>query len=736
MPSVPRRTRSRIPYWVRFSITVFGLTAVTSAFVLVVLPQRFVLQAGLIESGITFPAATPPYLPGSPPLVRQPPPPAPSAPTPPPARPGPAEQFWSEVLPMLRAEQWERSLPRFHAYLAAYPDDSAVWRELAVVLTRLGRYDEAEAIYGRLLQRADDRGLRLQLARLLRDGGSPGRALAQYDTLLVSSPDDTTLHVEYAQTLTWAEQYGRAASVYRDLLNRDADNHALRLELAHVLYWNGQRTEAIRELSAIPAEAPQSVEAGELRMVIERELASVGPPVDTLLDGARRAVLAGDVEEARRRYAEALARNPHDPALWLEWADVLQYQLEDPVAAREALVHLATLRDLTWDERFRLAQLHAWTGEEAHAKTMLAALLTEDSTRADGWVLLGDLHRFGDARIDARDAYRTALSLDPASVPAREGERELGRQVARTVDGRERPRAGPELLYFRDSDEFARMDIGAHASYRWGSTVLVARAGYRTLDGITLGGTAGRETGPFFQLELAQWWRLGSVRTSVAVGAEHLESLGTEPTVGIEIALPEAGGTAVEISYEHGPAFHRTVTLESVLGAVQADHLQASVFRPLGRRWSLSALGAVTSLRGSESNNWRVNSYVTVRRELAGPFSVAATSQALAFSSAAPSLGTRRVYWDPQVFVAGGIQLEARAPTGGAWDVYGRVTPGVGLVQERAATGVDLVPQLATEAGVAYQTPRVVFAAGLAYLRGREGAYNSIGANLSLGIRY
>jgi hypothetical protein len=212
--------------------------------------------------------------------------------------------------------------------------------------------------------------------------------------------------------------------------------------------------------------------------------------------------------------------------------------------------------------------------------------------------------------------------------------------------------------------------------------------------------------------------------------------VGTEPTFGIQVALPEANGTAIELSYDHGPAFHRTVTLESVLGAIQADHVQASVFRPLGRRWSFSGLGAVTSLRGSDSDNWRFNSFVTVRRDLAGPFAVALTSQALAFASAAPRVGSRRLYWDPRAFVAGGVQLEARSPRAGDWEVYGRVTPGVGLVRERTVAEFDLVPQLATEAGVGYDTSRVLFAASLAYLRGREGAYNSLGANVSLGVRY
>jgi Flp pilus assembly protein TadD len=705
--------------------------------VLVVLPQRFVLQAGLIESGVTFPATTPPFVPSSPPKVRQPPPEvARTAPPAPLVRAGPAKQFWASVLPLLRTGELDRALPRFRAYLAAHPDDRDVWRELAVVLARLGRYDEAATIYARLRRTSDDPVLTLQLARLLRDRGELEKSLALYDTLLVASPEDRALLVEYAQTLTWAERYARAGAVYRHLLERDSTDHATRLELAHVLYWDGRRTEALDVLASMPADAPQGVEALQLKTVIARELASVGPPVDTLLDGARRAVIAGDFTEAVRRYERLLARNPNDPALWLEWADVLQYQMQDLAAARDALVYLARLRDLTSDERFRLVQLHAWTGEETRAKAMLVSLLEEDTSRAEGWALLGDLYRFGDARIEARNAYRTALRLDPGSVPAREGQTALERQAARIVESRERPSAGPEILYFRDSDEFERMDLGAHASYQWGSMLLLARAGYRRLEGITLAGTSGQERGPYFQLEFARWWRLGSLRTSVAVGAEQLDAIGTEPTFAVAVALPEANGTAIEVSYDHGPAFHRTVTLESVLGAIQADHLQASVFRSLGHGWDLSGLGAVTSLRGSDSDNWRFNSFVTVRHELTGPFTIALTSQALAFATAAPTLGSRRLYWDPRAFVAGGVQFEARSPATGVWDVYGRVTPGIGLVKERTATELDFVPQLATEAGVGYETPRIAFMAGLAYLRGREGAYNSLGANVSLGIRY
>jgi hypothetical protein len=144
MPA-PQRKSSRVPYWVRFSVTVVSMVAFTSAFVLVVLPQRFVLQAGLVESGITFPSLLPPYFaPPLPPIISPR-----MRPPAPPIQPGPGEAFWNGVLPLLRAGQLERTVSLFRSYLARHPDDADVWREFADVLTKLGRYDEAEQIYVR-----------------------------------------------------------------------------------------------------------------------------------------------------------------------------------------------------------------------------------------------------------------------------------------------------------------------------------------------------------------------------------------------------------------------------------------------------------------------------------------------------------------------------------------------------------------------------------------------------------
>jgi hypothetical protein len=68
--------------------------------------------------------------------------------------------------------------------------------------------------------------------------------------------------------------------------------------------------------------------------------------------------------------------------------------------------------------------------------------------------------------------------------------------------------------------------------------------------------------------------------------------------------------------------------------------------------------------------------------------------------------------------------------------LYARLTPGVALDNERDSLGAQWVPQLAAEAGLRYETTRLLLTGDLAYLRGREGGYDSFGANLLFAVKY
>jgi tetratricopeptide (TPR) repeat protein len=732
MPALPRRQTTRTPYWLRFSLILATLGATTSAFVLIVLPRRFVLNANLIESGITFPTGTIPFWPLG---LRHVIPPTPII-KPEPIVLGPAEAFWNEVVPLLDAEEFDRAQPVVEQYLAEHPDDADAWREYAVVLLRIGNHAAAEQVYLRLIHAHGEPADKLALARLLRDQGRFESSLALYRGLVAADPSDAELHHELAQTLAWGGNYREATYAYRALMMQSPDEQQYRLELAQVLWWNGYPANALKVLRAFPGDAPQASEAAVLRAYLDSLMTAALPPGEPLIEQARRAVGIQDLELAAALYRRAIFRNPADPDLWLEWADFQQLHQQDLAAARDALIRVGELRNLESTERFRLAQLYSWNGQDGAAEIVVLALLDDDPEYTEAWVLLGDLYLWQGHRIQAAKAYRQALARAPTNEQARFGLASVRQQTAEAILERERPRAGPEVLLFQDSDDFLRLDVMARASYVWSNANAVVRSGYRRIEGVSLDGTPATEKGPFLELEIARWWRMGTVRTSLATGLESFDGSGTEPTLEVRMEIPDIDGTALTTHYRHGRAFPQAVTLESVLGGLLADQLQASFFRQLDASWALSGAASVAALHGTDENNVRLNLAFTTRRALTQLLSAAITSQVLTFGRAAPILQGRRLYWDPSLFWSNGLQLAASSPTDSPLQIYVRITPGMALMRERAAGSLDLVPQLGTEGGVGYETDRIAFRTDVTYLRGREGDYNSFGANIVFAIKY
>jgi hypothetical protein len=61
-----------------------------------------------------------------------------------------------------------------------------------------------------------------------------------------------------------------------------------------------------------------------------------------------------------------------------------------------------------------------------------------------------------------------------------------------------------------------------------------------------------------------------------------------------------------------------------------------------------------------------------------------------------------------------------------------RIAPGVALIQERGATGSEVVPHLAGEAGLRRDAGRLSAAVDLFYSQGQFDGYRAYGARLSL----
>ena len=765
----PEKRRPTGGYVLGFGFTALLLGGMTLALVLVILPRRYVLSAGLRESGISFPSEAAPFAP--PPELRREPPPPP--PPPQPVARGPAEVLWAEVEPLLSGERFAAALALFEEYLEAHPRDRGVLREYGVTLSRAGQPERAVAVLGQLLPDGEYPGLRLLLARLLRDLGRLEESSTHYASLVREKPGDMAMSLEFARALSWGQEYGGAVEVLTSSLAREPGSAELQAELAQVYYWSGRLEEAGELLSRMDEEALGRTGAGRLKAEVLAALAPPEPEEETgdltpatTLEKAVMAFAEEDYEEAAVLYGDALRENPADTGAWRAYADLLQYGLEDVEGAREALLRLEALGAEDPALRFRLARLEVWTGRNAEATARLESLLAEmkmveASAEPTGtaWfgpgevaeiqALLGDLHRWQGQRFLSSEAYRLALEADSGNERARVGMEEVLAETHRVIRDAESPRLGGNAFSLADSEEFSRLDLGAEAVGMDGMWMLAVRTGSRWMGGLDLDRTVREEQGWFFELESARWWRMGTVRTGVHLGVEQVRPDATDIAYGASLRLAQLWGFRADLRYDHGPAYPITMTLQSVFAKVAQDRLTANLARRVGERWSLSLAGDAALLRVEDADrlegvdpetdvgdrSLRLEAGMSLGRSLTETVTVGITGRALTYTGPSPAVDGLRLYWDPNALFSGGLFAHLERGLAPGWTLRARVSPSLAYIDERGSRGFERVPHLSAEAGLSYLGDRFGASMDAFYYQGRFDGYNAYGLRMGISAR-
>jgi tetratricopeptide (TPR) repeat protein len=752
-------------YFLGFTLTAVILGGMTLFLVLVVLPRRYLLSAGLRESGVSFPSRTAPFPPPKESHREAPPPPPP----PPVVVRGPAEVFWGGIEPLLAAQQFSEALPLFELYLRAHPEDRGVEREYAITLGKAGRSGEAVRVFQELLDEEDDPGMRLLLARELRDGGRLTEASAQYALLLDSDPENLSVALEWGRALAWGKEYDQAAEVLEAALFQNPTSAEMGAELARVYYWSGRLDDADRVLNEMDAKALEAAGAGSLRDdviaargPVEPEEEAGGEPADSssfsLLERAALALEEEDYEGASLFLEEALRENPADTATWRAYADLLQYRLEDLDGARAALLEMEKLGVADLTLRYRLARLDLWTGRNDAARVRLEELLAEmeadlafgeeqDSTRLSGeeapeiMALLGDIHRWEGNRTLSGERYESALRADSTNLRAEAGLKELEAEAARDIEETERPGLGGNAYSLMDSDEFSRVDLGAQGLGIDGNWIWGVRTGTRWLRGLDPGGGTGAEQGLFLELESARWWGWGSVRSGVHLGVEELRPGRKDLTLGGSLFFRDLAGFTTDVRYDHGPAYPLTVTLQSLFSRAVQDRLTTNLARRFAERWSLSLAGDVGWISSSESSanggngSLRLEGGLSLGRSMSDRLTLGLNARALTYSDPAPVVDGVRLFWDPRGVAAGGLFAQWARELRDDWGLSARVNPSLAFIDERMGAGYELVPHVSAEAGLSHRGRRFFSALDAFYYQGRFDGYRAYGLRLSISAR-
>ncbi len=758
-----RETRERVRssrYYLGFGVTALVLGGLTLFLVLVVLPRRYVLSAGLQESGVNFPSEAAPFSPPEEQFTEAPPPPPPA---PEPAR-GPAEVFWSEVGPLLEARRFRESLPLFEDYLQEYPEDRGVLKEYALTLQGAGFLGEAVLILDNLLSREGDPGVRLLLARALRDRGRLVEASTQYGTLLEGDSLNSELYLEWGGALAWAEDYDQAAEVLARGLAVDSASVDLRIALSQVFYWSGHLDDADRVLSKVDEEALEVAGGSPLRREIlaalappeADSLAALEPPTPLTIE--ERIALARaeeDYQTAALLLQGIIDESPGDTTAWRAYADVLQFGLDDLEGSRQALLSLESLVDSDPGLSLRLARLDIWTGRNASATDRLEALLRgidsemvavergeepafQPAEVAEIHALVGDLYRWRGDRWRSGERYQVALGSDPSNERALAGITELEARTAEEMDEWESPGAGGNTYAIGDSDEFHRLDLGVQGKSITDHWVWGFRTGSRWLGGFDLAGDRENQQGLFAELESARWWRWGTIRTGLHLGIEEGRPGSTDLSFGGSLHFSDLGGFRSDFRYDHGPAYPLTMTLQSVRGGVTLDRFTANLARGIGTRWSLSLSGDITWLDGggggggSGGGSLRLEAGASLGRFVTDHLVLGVNARALRYSRAAPSVEGLRLFWDPNAVMASGIYAQWERDLSESWTLRARLNPSLAFIDERAASRFEAVPHFSAEAGLSRNLGGFRTALDAFYYQGRADGYRSYGLRVSV----
>lgn len=749
-------------YLVRFAVTASLLVAGTLTLVLYVLPERYVLDAGFRESGMSFPMPETPFVPVPVTQVAARPVPQPTQPALPPAPilPGPAEVFWETVTLLLDDELYEPAIDVFEDYLRDYPSDRDARREYAVTLLTMGRHAEAARVLDLLLSEADDFEQRLLLARTLRDLGRVGEATDQYRTLAAQRPDDSSLWLEWAQAHAWIEDYDRAAMVLEDARTRHPDDAGLTVELARVEFARNRLSVAAGLLEGVDESELAAHDGLLLRdaLVAALTVPEVDEPPPTLLEQALQAREADDFVTSLGLFEQALEESPDDPVIWQAYADLLEYELADFESAREALLQVEGLTTDDAGLQYRLAQLEIWTGRNAEAQQRLFALLplveadpeaAAPVTTADVLAMLGDLERWDGDRVAAARQYELALEQDPANLRATDGIALLRAEVDRTIVETDQPGVAATSYALSDTDDFQRLDVGGEwvevqGDWSWGGG-----AGHRWLDGRGLGGVPAEvEQGVYLDLEAARWWRWGTLRSAVQFGTQRVRDV-WDYSVGGSLTHRGTDGAQTDLRFEHGPAYPITATLQSALIGVVQDHVSVSHARRLGTRWSITTTVEGALLRAEldsipqsmNDQTARFQAVAALGRDLTRGLTLGLSGRLMGYTDSAPTVtdpvtaAARHLFWDPRLAISSGPFVRLAQDLSATWQLTGSLNPGVAFIDERTASGWDVVPHVSAEAGLRREGSRFWTALDFFFYQGQFDGYRMYGARLTFSAR-
>jgi hypothetical protein len=423
--------------------------------------------------------------------------------------------------------------------------------------------------------------------------------------------------------------------------------------------------------------------------------------------------MAGDSAGAARLYKRAVALAPRDTSVRASFAGTLAWAGDRQAAIAQYDTLLMDGPDA--DRLVARARVYAWTGNnEAAERDLIAANAVHED--AATWVMLGDLSRWRNDRVRARDAYAHANVLQPGHPGALVGYQAIAEAERREVAAILARELGWSLwsAYLGDNQSFSLFSEGISGAAAIGErSALTFGADARRLDSMN-GESAHAGFVNYF----------GYLRLAADGGVMHYSELGDFGFGSLSVAGP-LGRTWITSDIRTGPAYQPLM----VAGRLTYTGASVAATVPLG----LAAISAGLDQMWLSDGNSRTSVQLGARYRLGYGVSALYSGGVIGFNRASD------VYWDPRHFTSHALGVEFATHADSGLSFSARVLPGIGLGTEmlsgRSNPAQRNAAQLSSGFAIEYRRRWWALTLDGDYAQGvRESGYHSARASVRVRI--
>lgn len=297
--------------------------------------------------------------------------------------------------------------------------DGSLWLTIADLASELGRVDESNHAFDRVLQIEPGRAAEIttRRARLRLSAGRPDLALELLGPPVPAGAAPAAPEAELlrAEVLRQLERPAEAEQTYQSLLTRMPHEPSAVAGLARCLLDEGK--------------------PGPARELLRSEL-SQGPadPRRYLLLAEAEAAL-GDLPAAAEALRQGTQTLPQSPEIWERLAE-LEIRRESWPAAADALAHAMALAPQKVENLLRAGFVSQKLGHEHEALALFEHATEIASANKAAWTAKGQLLLEIDRPAEAAEAFSRALALDGDYDPAKEGRKASEQKTREAMIGR------------------------------------------------------------------------------------------------------------------------------------------------------------------------------------------------------------------------------------------------------------------------------------------------------------